>query len=160
MNAIIILILLTIFVAPNSNAGILDWFFKKNNKIKIVDLKQDNAKPLTWLSDNTIVIGKQASIYLFDIKREALLEKVADSYDVSNQQSTNCFTSDASVFSVRPHIGIGKDGNIFTKESIRYIVDWQQPSKNKYIEFPVVWGINQLDCTIYNYKCQGHRVKS
>lgn len=78
MNAIIILILFTIFVASYSNAGILDWFFKKNNKIKIVDLKQDNAKPLTWLSDNTIVIGKQASIYLFDIKREALLEKVAE----------------------------------------------------------------------------------
>jgi hypothetical protein len=153
VNAIIALILLTAFVVPNSDATILDWFYKKNSKVKNVDLNQDNAKPLTWLSDNIIVIGKGASIYLYDIKHETLLERVADSYDESNFQWKNCFTPDASVFAVKsPKIENKNDMIIKSapaQQSFRYVVDWKQPNTAKYVDLSM-WATNELDCTLFS----------
>jgi hypothetical protein len=158
MKIMIISIVFAVFTVSISDASILDLLFKKNKQIKIVDLRQENTKPLTWLTGNIIVISKEASIYLYDIKRETLLERVVDSYDESNYQFRNCFSPYASVITLKPPIKEYKNGKInsnaihVVQNSYRYIVDWQQPSKNKNVDFTIFWGTNELDCTMVDYK--------
>lgn len=162
MKITIILFVMVALVVTNGNASVFDWFSKKNKSIKTVDLRQDDAKPLAWLSDNKIAIGRQNSIFLYDIKREALLEKVIESYDSSNFQHRNCFTQDASVFAVKPSI-IEKNKNKVTtsvpaKQSYRYISDWKQLNMIKNIESNS-WNFNPLDCSIFNINDRQEYIK-
>lgn len=115
-------------------------------KSKVVELKQENSVPLTWQSENTVVIDHQEAIYLYDINDQKLLSKVADYYDSANKSNVNCFSPNAGLFAVAPATSASPDST----DRFRFIPDWKNPNNWENPNSGTRWSVNPLDCTQYN----------
>lgn len=126
-------------------------------------LEPQDVVPLAWSDANTLVVGYRDSIYQYDLGSYQLKQRLAEKYDTTDFQHSNCFSSRAGRFAMNLPVRSTTSGVTTTsvpKEQLsRYVPDWSRSELYAEDTYPMMWwNTNPLDCSPFDYEERKRKV--
>ncbi|MFC5767876.1 hypothetical protein [Thauera sinica] len=126
-------------------------------------LEPQDIAPLAWIDTNTLVVGHRDSIYRYDLKSRQLKQRLAEKYDTTDFQHSNCFSSRGGRFGINLPVRSTKSNVTIIsapkEQRFRHVRDWSRPELNtEDSDLSIWWNTNPLDCSPFDYKERERKV--
>ena len=126
-------------------------------------LEPQTAVPLTWSDAHTLIVGNGDSIYRYDPGDGQLGQRVVESYEKTNRQNSNCFTSQGGRFVTftSPLANNSAELSRSERELSVDVQNWSRPELQVGDSTEVRWwNTNPIDCTAFDADARKQKAAS